>query len=41
VLEDVLTGDTWTVAGDGTIDVTVNAMAAVILVPESDVVALD
>lgn len=41
VLEDVLTGNTWTVAGDGTIDITVDAMSAVILVPEGDVVALD
>ena len=41
VLEDVLTGDTWTVAGDGTLDVAVAAMNAVILVPEGDVVALD
>jgi hypothetical protein len=37
----VLTGDTWTVAGDGTIDVTVGAMKAVILVPQGDVVSLD
>ncbi len=41
VLEDVLSGESWTVANDGTIDVTVDAMSAVILVPAGDVVSLD
>ncbi|MCA9701252.1 MAG: alpha-amylase, partial [Myxococcales bacterium] len=36
VLKDALSGATWTVAGDGTIDVTVEAMSGVILVPEGD-----
>jgi alpha-amylase len=40
VLEDVLGGGTWTVAGDGTIDISVEAMSAVVLVPAGDVVAL-
>ena len=37
VLEDALSGDTWTVAGDGTVDVSVEAMSTVILVPSGDV----
>jgi alpha-amylase len=41
VLEDVLSGDTWTVSQDQTLDITVPAMSAVILVPQGDVVALD
>ncbi len=41
VLEDVLSGQTWTVADDGTLDVTVDAMSAVILVPQDEVVSLD
>jgi alpha-amylase len=36
----VLGGGTWTVAGDGTIDISVEAMSAVVLVPAGDVVAL-
>src|SRR5690606_35640993 len=40
VLVDVLnnSGNSWTVADDGTIDITVDAMSAVILVPQGDVV---
>lgn len=41
VLEDVLSGDTWTVDAAGTVDVSVAPMSAVILVPASDVVSLD
>ncbi|KIG16532.1 Maltodextrin glucosidase [Enhygromyxa salina] len=41
VLEDALSGNSFTVAGDGTIDVTVEAMSAVILVPAGDIVNLD
>ena len=33
VLEDVLSGQTWTVADDGTVDITVDAMSSVILIP--------
>ena len=40
VLEDVLSGTQWTVASDGTIDVSVEAMSAALLVPASDVVAI-
>lgn len=40
-LEDALSGDSYTVSGDGTIDVTVEAMSAVILVPASDIVSLN
>ncbi|MFO7561915.1 MAG: alpha-amylase family glycosyl hydrolase [Enhygromyxa sp.] len=40
VLEDVLSGETWTVASDGTLDVSVEPMSAVILVPAGDVVKL-
>lgn len=36
VLKDALTGDTWTVASDGTVDVSLPPMSAVVLVPESD-----
>jgi glycosidase len=38
VLEDVLSGETWTVSDAGTVNVSVEAMSAVILVPEGDVV---
>lgn len=43
VLVDVLNngGNSWTVADDGTIDITIDAMSAVILVPQGDVVSLD
>jgi alpha-amylase len=41
VLKDALTGDTFTVASDGTIDVTVEPMRGVILVPENDWVSID
>jgi len=38
VLEDVLSGATWTVATDGTVDITVAAMSAAVLVPAGDVI---
>ncbi len=41
VLKDALTGDTVTVAGDGTIEVMVEPMRGMILVPEADWVSLD
>jgi alpha-amylase len=41
VLKDALSGDTFTVADDGTIDVMVEPMRGVILVPESDWVSID
>lgn len=41
VLEDVLSGATWTVSGESTVDITVAAMSAAILVPAGDVVSLN
>lgn len=40
-LKDAITGNTYTVAGDGTIDVMLEPMTGVILVPEADWVAID
>jgi glycosidase len=38
VLEDLLSGETWTVDAAGAVDVSVSPMSAVILVPEGDVI---
>ena len=37
VLEDLLSGQTWTVDGNGEVDITLDAMTAAVLVPQSDI----
>ncbi|NVB37681.1 alpha amylase C-terminal domain-containing protein [Pseudenhygromyxa sp. WMMC2535] len=40
VLKDAISGETWTVGGDGSLDITLDPMTGVILVPQSDWVSI-